>query len=46
MCFQVSDVCISSRQIRRAALLQAIIGFTYNSVILAFVLQLVFGVAG
>jgi uncharacterized membrane protein len=46
MCFQVSDVCISSRQIRRAALLQAVISFGYNSVILAFVLQLVFGVAG
>ncbi len=46
MCFQVSDVCITSRQIRRAALLQAVISFAYNSVILAFVLQLVFGVAG
>jgi uncharacterized membrane protein len=46
MCFQVSDVCITSRQIRRAALLHAVIGFAYNSVILAFVLQLVFGIAG
>jgi len=46
MCFQVSDVCITSRQIRRAALLHAVIGFAYNSVILAFVLQLVFGLAG
>jgi uncharacterized membrane protein len=45
MCFQVSDVCITSRQIRRAALLQAVISFAYNSVILAFVLQLVFGLA-
>jgi uncharacterized membrane protein len=45
MCFQVSDVCISSPQIRRAALLHAVISFAYNSVILAFVLQLVFGLA-
>ncbi len=46
MCFQVSDVCVTSRQIRRAVLLQAIISFAYNSIILAFVLNLVFGVAG
>jgi uncharacterized membrane protein len=45
MCFQVSDVCVTSRQIRRAALLHAVISFAYNSVILAFVLQLVFGLA-
>jgi uncharacterized membrane protein len=45
MCFQVSDVCITSRQIRRVALLHAVISFGYNSVILAFVLQLVFGMA-
>ena len=46
MCFQVSDVCVTSRQIRRAVLLQAVISFAYNTVILAFVLNLVFGVAG
>ena len=46
MCFQVSDVCVTSRQIRRAVLLHAVISFAYNSVILAFVLSLVFGVAG
>jgi uncharacterized membrane protein len=46
MCFQVSDVCITSRQIRRAALLHAVMSFGYNSAILAFVLQLVFGLAG
>jgi uncharacterized membrane protein len=45
MCFQVSDVCVTSRQIRRAVLLHAIISFAYNSVILAFVLNLVFGMA-
>jgi uncharacterized membrane protein len=45
MCFQVSDVCVTSHQIRRAVLLHAVISFAYNSVILAFVLNLVFGVA-
>jgi uncharacterized membrane protein len=45
MCFQVSDACITSQQIRRAALLHAVISFAYNSVILAFVLNLVFGMA-
>jgi uncharacterized membrane protein len=43
MCFQVSDVCISSHQIRRAVLLHSVISFAYNSIILAFVLNLVFG---
>jgi uncharacterized membrane protein len=46
MCFQVSDVCVTSGQIRRAVLLHAVISFAYNSVILAFVLNLVFGLAG
>jgi uncharacterized membrane protein len=45
MCFQVSDVCVTSPQIRRAVLLHAVISFAYNSVILAFVLNLVFGLA-
>ncbi|HVW28171.1 MAG TPA: DUF1345 domain-containing protein [Polyangiaceae bacterium] len=43
MCFQVSDACVTSRQIRRAVLLHAVISFAYNTVILAFVLNLVFG---
>jgi uncharacterized membrane protein len=43
MCFQTSDVCIASPQIRRAVLLHALIAFTYNTAILAFVLNLVFG---
>ncbi len=43
MCFQVSDVCVTSHQIRRAVLLHSIISFAYNSIILAFVLNLVFG---
>jgi uncharacterized membrane protein len=45
MCFQVSDVCVSSPQIRRTVLLHAVISFAYNSIILAFVLNLVFGLA-
>jgi uncharacterized membrane protein len=45
MCFQVSDVCVTSRQIRRAVLLHAVMSFAYNSAILAFVLNLVFGIA-
>ena len=45
MCFQVSDICVTSRQIRRTVLLHAVISFAYNTVILAFVLNLVFGVA-
>jgi uncharacterized membrane protein len=45
MCFQVSDICVTSRQIRKAVLLHAVISFAYNTVILAFVLNLVFGVA-
>jgi len=42
MCFQVSDVTVTSPQIRRTVLLHAIISFVYNSAILAFVLNLVF----
>jgi uncharacterized membrane protein len=45
MCFQVSDACVSSPQIRRTVLLHAVISFAYNSIILAFVLNLVFGLA-
>ncbi len=45
MCFQVSDMCITSPQIRKTVLLHAIVSFGYNSIILAFVLNLVFGLA-
>jgi uncharacterized membrane protein len=45
MCFQTSDVCVSSAQIRRAVLLHSVISFAYNTAILAFVLNLVFGQA-
>lgn len=45
MTFQVSDTTISSPQIRRAVLLHAVLSFVYNTAILAFVLNLVFGFA-
>jgi len=43
MCFQVSDVAISSAQIRRAVLGHAVLSFGYNTVILALALNLFFG---
>jgi uncharacterized membrane protein len=43
MCFQVSDVTVSGRAIRRATLLHAILAFAYNTAILALVLDLLFG---
>jgi len=43
MCFQVSDTAIRTRQIRRTVLLHAVLSFFYNTAILAFVLNLVFG---
>jgi uncharacterized membrane protein len=46
MCFQVSDATISSRQIRRTALGQALLAFVYNTVILALVLNLIVGQLG
>jgi uncharacterized membrane protein len=42
MCFQVSDVQVTSSQIRRGVLLHAAMSFVYNTAILAFVLNLVF----
>jgi uncharacterized membrane protein len=46
MCFQVSDVCITSRQIRRATLGHAVLSFLYNTAVLALALNLVFGMVG
>ena len=43
MCFQVSDVVVTSAQIRRAVLGHAVLSFTYNTVILALALNLFFG---
>ncbi len=44
MCFQVSDVAVSSRQIRRAVLGHSLLSFVYNTVILATAINLVVGV--
>lgn len=46
MCFQVSDVTVSSPQIRRAVLAHALLSFSYNTVILALTLNLLFGALG
>ncbi len=46
MCFQVSDVLITSRQIRRAVLGHACLAFAYNTVIIALALNLAFGLIG
>ena len=43
MCFQVSDVVVSSMPCRRAVLLHAVLSFVYNTMILALALNLVFG---
>ena len=43
MCFQVSDVAVTSPRLRRTVLLHSVIAFTYNTAILAFALNLVFG---
>jgi uncharacterized membrane protein len=42
MCFQVSDVCITSREIRRTALGHALLAFLFNTVIVALALNLAF----
>jgi uncharacterized membrane protein len=46
MCFQTSDVTITSRQIRRAVTGHAILSFTYNTAILATAVSLVVGFFG
>jgi uncharacterized membrane protein len=45
MTFQVSDTSISDGRIRNTVLLQALLSFVYNTAIIAFVLNLVFGLA-
>jgi uncharacterized membrane protein len=42
MCFQVSDAAVTDRLIRRTVLAHALIAFTFNTVILAFSLNLLF----
>ena len=46
MCFQVSDVTITSRLIRRAVLGQSLLSFAYNTAILATAVSLVVGAFG
>jgi uncharacterized membrane protein len=46
MCFQVSDVAVTSRQIRRAVLAQSLLSFAYNTAIHATAVSLVVGVLG
>ena len=46
MCFQTSDVTITSRQIRRATMAHAVLSFTYNTAILATAVSLVVGFFG
>lgn len=43
MCFQVSDVAVTSSPVRSTVLLHALLAFVYNTTILALVLNLVFG---
>jgi uncharacterized membrane protein len=43
MCFQVSDVCITSRSIRRAVLAHALLSFLFNTVVLGLALNLMLG---
>ena len=42
MCFQVSDVAVTSTAIRRTVLLHALLSFAYNTTIVALVLNLIF----
>lgn len=46
MCFQTSDVCITSRQLRRAVLFHSLLSFAYNTAILALTMNLVFAQIG
>jgi uncharacterized membrane protein len=44
MCFQVSDVTVSTRQMRRAVLGHSLLSFLYNTAILATAINLAIGV--
>ncbi len=46
MCFQVSDISVSSPQIRRAVLGHGMLSFLYNTAILATAINLAVGVFG
>jgi uncharacterized membrane protein len=46
MCFQTSDVTVTSRLVRRDVLVHSILSFLYNTAIVALTLNLVFGFLG
>jgi uncharacterized membrane protein len=46
MCFQVSDVTVTNRTVRRTAFAHALISFAYNTVVLALVVNLIVGHLG
>jgi uncharacterized membrane protein len=46
MCFQVSDVTITSRPIRREVLFHGCLSFAYNTAVLALALNVGFGLLG
>ncbi len=46
MCFQVSDVTVISKSIRRAVLMHSVLSFAYNTAILALAMNLVAGLLG
>jgi uncharacterized membrane protein len=46
MCFQVSDVTVTTRTVRRTALAHALLSFAYNTVVLALVVNLIVGHLG
>ncbi len=44
MCFQTSDIAVTERSIRRTALMHSILSYFYNTVIVALILNLIFGI--
>ncbi len=46
MCFQTSDVTVTSWRIRRTVLVHALVSFAYNTMILALALNIAFGLLG
>lgn len=46
MCFQVSDVTVTSKSLRRAVLIHSVLSFAYNTAILALAMNLVAGLLG
>ena len=46
MAFQTSDICISSPVIRRTVLVHSLVSFAYNTTLVAFTLNIFFGMVG